>query len=337
MQNSDNKLTREELQALQDESLSTSSMSEDGLGRAYQVVKHDLTSEETSLGFNESAIDMINERFVRQLRVGLVDVLRTTPRIHIERVKIEKYSAYLSSLQAPLSVNTVKFDPLRGYSLIVIDPIVIFASLDNFFGGIGKGHSTLSPGRMFTPTETSIIRIMLNIIFGALKEAWSPIIGLEFNQAASEINPQFAQIADENDLVIVSRFVLTLDAQTEGTISIVTPFISLKPIRDLLRSRIQTGEDNDAKDNQWREDLSDACTHAKLNLTVNLVEISSTISELQNLNVDDILYFNKPDFAWAEIDGARVFTAEVGAMGNNAAVQINNFVHQPDRKQGFIK
>jgi len=333
MQNSDSKLTREELQALQHESLISSSMSEDGRGRAYQVVKHDLASEETSLGFNESAIDMINERFIRQLRVGLVDVLRTTPRIHIERVKIEKYSSYLSGLQAPLSVNTVKFEPLRGYSLIVIDPIVIFSSLDKFFGGIGKGHSTLSPGRMFTPTETSIVRIMLNIIFGSLKEAWAPIISLEFVPTASEINPQFAQIADENDLVIVSRFVLSMDAQTEGTISIATPFISLKPIRDLLRSRIQTGEDNDAKGNQWREDLSDACTHAKLDLNVNLAEISSTISELQKLNVDDILYFNKPEFAWAEIDGARVFTVEIGALGNNTAVKINKFVHQQGKNK----
>jgi len=333
MPNNGSELTREELEALQSESLMSSSMSEDGRGGAYQVVKHDLASEETSLGFNESAIDMINERFTRQLRVGLVDVLRTTPRINIERVKIEKYSSYLSGLRAPQSVNTVKFEPLRGYSLIVIDPIVIFSSLDNFFGGIGKGHSTLLPGRMFTPTETSIIRIMLNIIFGSLKEAWSPIIALEFVSTASEINPQFAQIADENDLVIVSRFVLSLDAQTEGTISIATPFISLKPIRDLLRSRIQTGEDNDAKGNQWREDLSDACTHAKLNLKVNLAEISSTVSELQNLNVDDILYFNKPEFAWAETDGSRIFTAEIGAKGNNSAVKINNFVHQQEKNR----
>lgn len=329
MSTTSGKISPEELKALQDDSFAPSS----GLGDDIDVVKHDLASEDTSLGFNESAIDMINERFTRQLRVGLMDVLRTTPKIHIERVKIEKYGVYLSGLQAPLSVNTVKFDPLRGYSLIVIDPIVIFSSLDNFFGGIGKGSTPLHPGRMFTPTETSIIRIMLNIIFGSLKDAWSPIIQLDFTETASEINPQFAQIADENDLVIVSRFVLTIDADTEGTISIITPFISLKPIRDLLRSRIQTSEDNDAKDHLWREELKDACGHAKLDLVVKLAQITSTLNELHNLDVGDILYFKKPDYAYAEIAGAQVFTAEVGNIGNNAAIQIKDFVQIPITKQ----
>lgn len=326
MSNSGGRLSPEELQALQQESFG---LAKDSSDAEYQVVKHDLASEDTSLGFNESAIEMINERFTRQLRVGLMDILRTTPKIHIDRVKIEKYGAYLAGLQAPLSVNTVKFEPLRGYSLIVIDPIVIFASLDNFFGGLGKGNTVLHPGRMFTPTESSIIRIMLNIIFGSLKDAWSPIIPLEFTETAAEINPQFAQIADENDLVIVSRFVLSLDAQTEGSISIVTPFISLKPIRDLLRSRIQTSEDNDEKDTQWREELADACGHAKLKLVVNLTHIATTLSELQDLKVGDILYFNNPEYASGEIEGARIFSAEVGSTTNNVAIKVKEFVQIP--------
>jgi flagellar motor switch protein FliM len=196
---------------------------------------------------------------------------------------------------------------------------------------MGKGNTPLHPGRMFTPTETSIIRIMLNIIFGSLKEAWSPIIGLDFIETASEINPQFAQIADENDLVIISRFVLAIDANTEGTISIVTPFISLKPIRDLLRSRIQTSEENDVKANQWRDEMRDAFGHAKLDLVVSLSQINSTLKDLQNFSVGDILYFNKPDLASVEISGARVFFAEVGSIGHNAAIQIKKFVQTPNQ------
>jgi flagellar motor switch protein FliM len=127
--------------------------------------------------------------------------------------------------------------------------------------------------------------------------------------------------------------VLALDANTEGTISIVTPFISLKPIRDLLRSRIQTSEDNDAKANQWREELRDACGHSKLELVVNLAKISSTLKELQRMNVGDILYFAKPEYASVEISDAKVFTAEVGSIGNNVAVQIKKFVQTPTSNQ----
>lgn len=326
MENPNLALTAEELAMLQADAASAT----DTTQRQLTVVKHDLAAEDVSIGFNDAALDMINERFSRQLRAGLVDVLRTTPRIQIEKVKTVRYQQWLQDLKAPLSVNTIKIDPLRGYSLVIIEPSVIFSSLDNFFGGLGKGSNPVHPGRMFTPTENSIIRIMLNIIFASLKEAWSPILQLDFTETAAEINPQFAQIADENDLVIVSRFVLSMDANaSEGTISIVTPFISLKPIRDLLRSRIQSSEENDAKDTQWREELADASGHAKLRLLVNLGQIFSSLGELQAMEVGDILFFKKPEFATGEIEGAKIFTAEVGNIGNNVAVKIKDFVQIP--------
>ncbi len=200
--------------------------------KEYIVVNHDLASEESFLGFNESAIDMINERFARQLRVGLVDVLRSTPRLGVEKVRTMRYQNFLQALNPPLSVNTVKVEPLRGYSLVVIEPNVIFSSLDNFFGGFGSTNVTIPAGRIFTPTENSIIRILLSLVFGAMKEAYAPILPIEFNHVASEINPQFAQIADDNDLVLVTKLNLTLSDDVEGNIYIVMPFVTLKPIRD---------------------------------------------------------------------------------------------------------
>lgn len=307
--------------------------SDESPGAAPTIVKHDLASEDVSIGFNDAALDMINERFSRQLRAGLVDVLRTTPRIQIEKVQTIRYQRCLQELKAPLSVNTVKIDPLRGYSLIIIDPSVIFSSLDNFFGGFGKGIGELPPGRLFTPTETSIIKILLNLVFGALKEAWAPVLRLSFTEVASEINPQFAQIADESDLVIVSRFNLSLGADVEGSITIIQPFISLKPVRDLLRSRIQTSEENDEKARKWLHDIQEACMDSKLELRVKLAEIPSTLAALKGCHAGDVLYFNKPDHAWGEIQGFTLFDLEVGTLGNNAAVKIVNFRSLAEREE----
>jgi len=55
---------------------------------------------------------------------------------------------------------------------------------------------------------------------------------------SSEINPQFAQIADENDLVILTRFEAEGNMDSQGFIDLVYPYASLKPIRELLRSRV---------------------------------------------------------------------------------------------------
>jgi len=311
-------LTEAELSMLQEDP------GDDPSNKAH-IVKHDLASEDVSIGFNDAALDMINERFSRQLRAGLVDVLRTTPRIQIEKVQTVRYQRCLQDLKAPLSVNTIKIDPLRGYSLIIIEPSVIFSSLDNFFGGFGKGIGELPPGRLFTPTETSIIKILLNLVFGALKEAWSPVLRLSFTEVASEINPQFAQIADESDLVIVSKFNLSLGADVEGAITIIQPFISLKPIRDVLRSRIQTSEENDDKARKWLQDIQGACLDAKLELRVTLAEIPTTLADLKQYREGDVLHFNKPEYARGEVQGFTLFDLEVGSLGNNVAVKVVNF------------
>jgi flagellar motor switch protein FliM len=317
MENSKIVISPEELAVLKELSVSDTAV--------HEVVRHDLATEDISIGFNDAALDMINERFSRQLRAGLVDVLRTTPRITIDRVKTIKYSQCMADLKSPLSVNTVKIDPLRGYSLIIIDPAVIFSSLDNFFGGIGKGIGELHPGRLFTPTEGSIIKILLNLIFGSLKEAWSPVLKLEFSEIAAEINPQFAQIADENDLVICSRFQLDLGQGVEGTITIIQPFISLKPIRDLLRSRIQTSDENDEKTLVWQNQIQEACVDAKLQLLIKFAEIPTTLGMLRNLKQGDILFINKPESAWGEIENYKLFDTEIGTVGSNVAAKLINF------------
>jgi flagellar motor switch protein FliM len=265
---------------------------------------------------------MINERFVRQFRLGLLEVLRTTPKVSMAEVQIMKFGEYLKDLSPPLSVNTIRLNPLRGYSMAVIEPSIVFAALDNFFGGFGRGFDKLPPGRLFTPTESSIIKIMLDVLFGSLKEAWAPILAINCEHISSEINPQFAQIADENDLVVVSRFVADLGRDVSGNIDLVYPYNALKPIRDLLRSRVQTGDGDDVSDQEWSAELQSAAVDAELEVSVELAQIETTLSKFEALTEGDIIYFNKGEHARMYVNSVPVFDADVGANGSQMAVRI---------------
>ena len=164
-----NLLSQDELSALA-EGLKDGSLETDtGFNTSVRVKKHDLASENSTLGVNVSSIDMINERFIRMFRLGLLEVLRTTPRVNPSRVQILKFGDYLKMLKPPLAVNTIRISPLRGYSVVIIDPNVVFSSLDSFFGGFGKGVGELPPGRLFTATETRIINIILEVLFKSLQ------------------------------------------------------------------------------------------------------------------------------------------------------------------------
>jgi flagellar motor switch protein FliM len=290
-----------------------------------RVRKHDLASEDSSLGVNVSSIDMINERFIRLFRLGLLEVLRTSPRVNPTRVQILKFGDYLKGLRAPLSVNMIRMNPLRGNSVIIIDPNVVFSSLDSFFGGFGKGVGELPPSRLFTPTETRIIKIILEVFFRSLTEAWGPLMPIECEHVSSEINPQFAQIADENDLVVLSRF--EADATVsggKGFIDLVYPYATLKPVRELLSSRVQSGEGNEESDRKWRKALADAVGDAKLELQVTMGEIKTTLHHLNHLQEGDLLFFKKDDTALMSTDGVPAFHVNVGTRGSQVAVQIDH-------------
>ena len=285
------------------------------------VRKHDLASEDSSLGINVASLDMINERFIRLFRLGMLEVLRTSPRINPTRAQIARFGDYIKELRAPLSVNIIRMSPLRGYAMAVIEPTVVFSSLDSFFGGFGRGVGQLPPGRLFTPTETRIIKIILQVFFRSFKEAWAPITPVDFEHVSSEINPQFAQIADENDLVVVSRFEAEA-SQGAGFVDMVIPYVALKPVRDLLRSRVQTGDGDEESDKLWRHELAEATRDAELELLVLLGKLQVSLQELKTMQPGDVLHFKKPDHARALIRDIPVFDVEIGALGSQVAVKI---------------
>jgi flagellar motor switch protein FliM len=268
---------------------------------------------------------MINERFIRLFRLGLLEVLRSSPRVNPTRVQILKFGDYLKGLRAPLSVNMIRMNPLRGNSVIIIDPNVVFSSLDSFFGGFGKGVGELPPSRLFTPTESRINKIIRDVFFRSLTEAWGPLMPIECEHVSSEINPQFAQIADENDLVVLSRFEADATASGgKGFIDLVYPYATLKPVRELLSSRVQSGEGNEESDKKWRKELASAVGDAKLELQVCMGEIKTTLHHLNHLQEGDLLFFKKDDTALMSANGVPAFHVNVGARGSQVAVQIDH-------------
>ncbi|MBU6223217.1 MAG: flagellar motor switch protein FliM [Burkholderiales bacterium] len=320
-----NLLSDEELAALSEGVRDGSIETDTGFNTKVRVRKHDLASEDSSLGVNVTSIDMINERFIRMFRMGLLEVLRTSPRVNPTRVRIMKYSEYLQDLKPPLAVNMIRMGPLRGNSVIIIDPNVVFSSLDSFFGGFGKGVADLPPGRLFTPTESRIIKIILDVFFRSLTEAWAPLMPIECEHVSSEINPQFAQIADENDLVVLSRFEADATASGgRGFIDLVYPYATLKPVRELLSSRVSSGEGNEESDRKWRSDLAAAVGDAKLELQVTMGEVKTTLHHLNNLQEGDLLFFKKDDTSLMTANGVPAFHVNVGTRGSQVAVQIDH-------------
>src|SRR5690606_20090488 len=124
----------------------------------------------------------------------------------------------------------------RGTALFILDPKLVFTMVDNFFGGDGRFKAKIE-GREFTPTETRVIQIILRNAFKDLKEAWAPVMSLEFEYMHSEVNPHLANIVSPTEVVVVTNIHIELEGGG-GDMHITMPYSMIEPIRDLLDAGI---------------------------------------------------------------------------------------------------
>ena len=229
-------------------------------------------------------LEMINERFARLFRVSLYNLLRRSPEISVAPVSIKKFSEYVHTLHVPTNLNLVKINPFRGTALVVLDPKLVFAVVDNFFGGTGR-HAKIE-GREFTATEQRIIHMMLRNVFADLHEAWSHVAPIEVEYLQSEINPHFANIVSPSEIVVITSFHVELDGGG-GELHITMPYAMIEPLREVLDSGMAS--DRVEKDDRWNVCLREEIEDAEVELSTLLGRTSVTLAELVNLKPGDIL------------------------------------------------
>jgi flagellar motor switch protein FliM len=229
-------------------------------------------------------LGVINERFVRLFRVSLYNLLRRSAEIAITPVQFKKFSEYLPALTAPTSLNFVKFNPLRGTAMVVLEPNLVFAVVDNFFGGTGR-HTAIE-GREFTATEQRIIHMILRNVFADLREAWSHVAAVELEYLHSESNPQYASVFAPAEIVVLMNCHVELEGGG-GDLHVVMPYSMVEPLRDLLDAggNGERTEKNERWQGQLREDVEDA----EVELKTLLGRSSVTLADLLNLKPGDIL------------------------------------------------
>ncbi|MCK5188790.1 MAG: flagellar motor switch protein FliM, partial [Methylococcales bacterium] len=120
------------------------------------VRSYDFNSQDRIVRGRMPTLEMVNERLARYFRISLFNFLRRSAEISISGIQVQKFSEYIQGLFVPTNLNIVRFSPLRGRALVVMEPRLVFTAVDNFFGGGGKFYNKVE-GREFTPTEMRVI------------------------------------------------------------------------------------------------------------------------------------------------------------------------------------
>jgi flagellar motor switch protein FliM len=294
------------------------------------IRNYDLASQERIVRGRMPTMEIINERFARNIRIGLFNFIRKSPEISIGSIKVLKYSAFLREIVVPTNFNIVSVRPLRGSGLIVCDPTLVFAVIDALFGGAGKYHTRIE-GRDFSPTEQRIIARLVDVITGEYKKAWVGVYPLELDYQRSEMQPQFANIATPSEIVVATSFTLEIGAPS-GTLHFCIPYATLEPIRDVLYSTIQG--DAAEPDRRWVNLMKQQIQSANVELVAELAQAPATVEQLLSFKVGDFIELDLHQAIQAKVVGVPVFDCHYGTSNGKYALKVNQLLTSSE--QGWL-
>lgn len=279
---------------------------------------YDFASQDRIVRGRMPTLEMINERFVRYFRISLFNMLRRAGEISVSGVQMLKFAEYVHSLFVPTSLNLVRVQPLRGTALFVLEPKLVFALVDNFFGGGGRFHTKIE-GREFTPTELRVIQMVLDVAFKDLAQAWKPVMDIEFDYQSSEVNPHFANIVSPTEVVVVNTFRVELEGGG-GDLHVTMPYSMVEPIRDLLDAGVQS--DRSDRDERWTRAIREEMKEARVGMKSILVETSLSLRELNELRQGDVIPIDLPDMVTLEAEDTPVFRGKFGIYNGSRSVKV---------------
>ena len=286
------------------------------------IRSYDISSQERIVRGRMPTLEVINERFARNIRVGLFDLIRKSPEVAIGSIKVQKYSAFLREIVVPTNFNIVNVRPLRGSGLIVCDPTLVFAVIDALFGGAGKYHTRIE-GRDFSATEQRIIGRLVEVITTEYKKAWQGVYPLELDYQRSEMQPQFANIATPSEVVVATSFTLEI-GDSSGTIHFCIPYATLEPIRDVLYSTIQG--DAAEPDRRWVTLMTQQIQSATVELVAELGHAPATVEQLLSFKAGDFIELDLMPAIQAMVSGVPVLDCHYGISNGKYALKVDQLL-----------
>ena len=320
-------LSQEEVDALLEGVTGESQKTVEEAAEHGEVRAYNISSQERIVRGRMPTMEIVNERFTRNLRVGLFNFIRRSPEISVGPVTVQRNSAFLGELPVPTTFNIVAIRPLRGSGLIVCEPALVFGVIDTLYGGIGKFQTRIE-GRDFSATEQRVINRLVDVITSEYKKAWKGIYPLELEYQRSEMQPQFANIATPSEIVISTSFQLEIGDIT-GAIHFCFPYSTLEPIRDVLYSSTQG--DSIEVDRRWVNVLTREIQAAEVVLVAELARADATIEQLLAMKKGDFIELDREPRIQATVDGVPIFECQYGTHNAKYAIRIEKALRGNDQ------
>jgi flagellar motor switch protein FliM len=283
------------------------------------VVAFDLANQDRIIRGRMPVLEIVNDRFARLCTNALANTMRKRVDINPISIDMSKFGDFMRSLPVPTSISIFKMDPLRGNALLVVDSRLVFALVENFFGGAGSQPKV--EGRDFTPIEQAIVERVVKIALANMEESWKPVHEVHVEMVRTEVNPQFAAIVPPSDVVIVVTFEVELE-NAIGSLIVCLPYATMEPIRSKLHASFQS--ERLEVDHVWINRFKERLMETPVEMVVRLGRTTISGRQLLYLQEGDIILLDtdEDELLEAEVEGVRKFQGLPGRVKGNKSFKV---------------
>jgi flagellar motor switch protein FliM len=272
---------------------------------------------------------MMHEAFCRAAQTHLSALLRTVVEVETASADQMAYGEFINSVPNPSLINIVTMEPLDGNAVLNVDLPLVFSIIDRLVGGPGTHRPRL---RELTEIELALTGNVTEVLVDAFSEAWASVAPLRMRCVATEMNPQFAQVAPHSDMVVLITFEARI-GRSSGTLALCVPYIVLEPVIGRLTAQSYLSAAAGVPSPETRQDIAGRLSEVSVAVAAELGGVELQVADLLALSTGDVIPLTTaPGGDIAIRVGRRVaFVGQAGTRGRRSAVQITGVLDDPER------
>lgn len=262
-------------------------------------------------------LEYVAKGFAPRAAAAMGALLGREVTVRFDALDRRKSGDVLAGLPNPAALAVLRVAPLPEQGLLTLDPKLLLALLDGFFGGSGKVSA--DPMAASSGAAQRFFASLLKRLIPEFNAAWAPVNTVQMEIVKQEHDARFIQLGAASDTLIVVRYVVEF-CGTAGAFDWMLPEAQLAPIREILAAdghAQQAGEQP-----SWAPVLAIALQAAQLETRVVLGSARISLRDLVMLSPGDVIPIDAPEQAVLMAQDVPVWRGRFGVSQGHNALKI---------------
>lgn len=267
------------------------------------------------------SIIRIHENFAKLLSSHLSTLLRSLVKVEIDIVEQVNYQEFIALIPPQTILSIFDVRPVEGKIVVEANPPIIYAMVEHLLGG--RGDFAYSGN--LTEIEMALIQKVFVQVAQTYQEVWSSVEKMQVRWSYIESNPQFLQVAAQNDTVIFVALNVKVGEVT-GRWTLCLPHVIVEPLLPKLSTNqlfSTTRRVSEPEQKRLKQNLEPV----NVPVIAQLGKATLSVSDLLNLQVGDVVGIETGKIQ-VKVENVTRFLGNPGQQKGRYAVQIQQVVGQ---------